>query len=132
MHILLLIGVVMMVPMHRSPPQRTPLHRRIAQNRKEKLPQSRGPKGAVRKITMIKSRDSKHAHQIQTHRRSQRKPAKPNPQHEQATQVNDNEGNRPLDIHLVLQSTHRLHPFWMIIRIQPLPQHDTRLLDEFP
>ena len=68
MDILLVIRMLVVMPVDRSPPERAALDGGIAQDGKDELRGARGVEGPVGKIAVIKPGDGKHAHEIENRR----------------------------------------------------------------
>jgi hypothetical protein len=74
MDVLFVIGMLMVMPVNRRPPERPTLDRRISQDRKNELPAARSVKGAMRKVPVIKPGNRKHPDPIEKERRAYRRP----------------------------------------------------------
>ena len=65
MYVLRLIGMHMVMPMLRCPPQRATLYARGTDQGEDELRRARGAKRIVRKIAMVKAGDRKHAQRVE-------------------------------------------------------------------
>jgi len=79
MHIAVSIGVAMVIPMMGSPPERTTLARRAAQERSHELEPPRSLERAVGEVTMVKSRQSEDAREERDQSHSHGNPTDPPP-----------------------------------------------------
>src|SRR5215472_14209782 len=79
MQIFFLIGVPMVMPMMRRPPERTLLHCGAADPCQDELKPAARAVRAVGKVTMVSSRDSEHADHVERKTHHERLPARARP-----------------------------------------------------
>jgi hypothetical protein len=85
--------VLVMMTMMIGPPKRTALNGRTRPKREEELAETGRAVGFVRKVPVKNPGDRKHPEKIKRHRRPNRKPAPPHPNHPEATDMKNDERN---------------------------------------
>src|ERR1700742_260109 len=91
MHIVWLIGVLMMVPMMRCPPQRTLLHGGTTDPRQHELKPAAGFVTAMRKVTMVRPGDTEHANHVHGQAKTGCLPTDAGPEGSEAGEMNSQE-----------------------------------------
>jgi hypothetical protein len=88
-----------MVTVVRSPPNRPLLRRRRAQNSQHKLKYSAGIVGAMREVSMVNARDSKHSYNVEGEAYRDSGPAPSDPDRRDTREVNRPEHSLLDDVH---------------------------------
>ena len=114
------IGVSMVLAMVGCPPQRPPLRRRGAQEGEDKLRRTRGLKSAVREITVVNSRDRKHAHEVKRGRGGNRGPAPADQKNAETSKMHDYERRATHPVDAIDIDNFGSSAGCMIIGIEPL------------
>jgi hypothetical protein len=86
--IFLLIGMLMMMPMMRRPPERTPLEGGTAYPRQDELKEAAGTVGPVGKVTMVSGCDPEHADYVRGEAKYKRFPGNARPERGDTSRVN--------------------------------------------
>lgn len=111
----------MMMAMHSRPPECAALNREIAPDCEDKLHRTRCAESAVREIPVIETSDRKHPEEVEEHRNRHSRPAPADPDHTDAANVQEREGQAAPPFKLFRPRKNRFGPFGEMIRIEPLP-----------
>ena len=120
--------MLVVMPMSGCPPERSALHRSVADDSEYELRYARSPERFVRKISVIEGRVRKHPHQVANHRYGYRRPAPSHPENRKAAKVKYQIGHRTSYIESLLT----VEPFRirLKVRVESLVQRlDERLRD---
>ena len=101
MHVFGFVGVGVVVPMMRGPPDRTALHGGCADHAKDKLADARGLEGAMREIPVVKPGDGEHAHEVGKHRDEHGHGTPADPDDRETGQVHADEGQNPRPLNFI-------------------------------
>ncbi len=121
MDIVLLVGVPVVMPMHRRPPQRAALHGGIAEHGKSELHRARGVESAVRKVAVVKAGDGKHPHEIKRRGDGDRRPAPADREHRETADVQEDKRQAAPPFKAVGPRAHRLRALGEVVGVEPLP-----------
>lgn len=75
----------------------------------------------MRKIPVIEAGDREHSEKVKEHRNCHRRPAPANPDHADAANVQEREGQATPPFKLLRPRANRFGPFGKVIRVEPLP-----------
>ena len=131
MHIDLLIGVGVVMPVDGRPPESSTLYAEQADQRKKKLNRSTCFVSLVAEVPVIDSGDKKHPHHIEKRTDDQGRRAPANPDDSEASEMQENEGNGPPPIHPLRQCLGGCDPGWKIVRVDAMHQPSIDLAGEF-
>ena len=99
MNILFLVRVLVMMPMHPRPPERTALRAGQAEEGGDELSDPRNLERLVAEIPVVKTGDEEHPREVKKHRRGHRDPTPPGPDNPEAAEVQNDEGNQTPPLH---------------------------------
>ena len=119
MDILFLVRVLMVMPMHGSPPEGAPLNCRAGAYGEEELRHTRGAKRAMREVTVIECCDRKDAREVEDDGSNHRCKAPPGEKDAETSDVQHNERDAPGKIDSVGFGSYRAGAFGKVVGINP-------------
>lgn len=119
MDILGIIGMLVVVPVNRGPPERPALDGGVSDDREDELSGPGGAKGAMGKVAMVKASDGGHADNIEEEGGAGGDPAPTDEKHGQATGVEEDEWDAAAPVDGVGFGAGGFDAFGEVIGVEP-------------
>ena len=120
MDVVLGVGVLVVMPMHRRPPERSALHGGVAEDCECELRPARRVECAVGEVAMIKTGDREHSHGVQCECDRDSRPTPTDPNDPDAADVQEDERKTAAKLETIWPLAHDCCPFGEVVRVEPL------------
>ena len=117
------VGMFVVVSMGGGPPERTTLHRAVAEDGKKKLAKARCLEGAMGKVAVVEAGDREHADEVEKDGGDKDSGVDSDPENGKAAEVEKNERQGAFPIDLIRQVGGIGCFLTPVVRIKPLADH---------